>query len=121
MNIVHTANLHLVNGENFITELPDFKGLVFKSEKIKDRFRRFKLRELYGKDLEQVPEDAKADILVITVQRPDGITSLPEGWQPDPVEPPKPVVKTIPKPIIYPEFISPAEFRWRRPQFKQRV
>ncbi len=119
MNIVHSASLHLVNGTTFTTELPDFRGIVFKNDKIKERFKRKKLRELYGENLADVPDDARADILMITVQPPEGITSLPEGWQPDPIEPPRPVVK----PVIRQEAtqynqIIPEPFRWNKPKFK---
>jgi hypothetical protein len=115
MEIVLQARLHAENGSMHVIEYPELKGEYFHSFKEKERFKRRKITEIYGKNIEETPEFKRADFIFETVQLPEGVTTLPKGWEPEPIPIPKPIVKPAPK-IITP---NPEEYYVSRtPKFK---
>ena len=94
MEVIVKAFVHKENGTRLVTEYPELAGIIFQSSKEKERFSRNKLKEMFGDKFEDIPENTRMSLLLVTVIPPQGVTELAKDWQPDPIKPVKPPVYT---------------------------
>ena len=114
MEVVTKAFVHKANGSTFITEYPELKGMTFQNQQEKERYRKRKLKEMFGDKIEDIPADTRMDLILHTAILPEGVTSLPPNWTPMPVETPKVVQKPLNQATD--EIVTP--FKFKTPRFK---